>query len=183
MSTTTTTPPAGWYQDPADPAAQRWWDGTQWTADRRLPAPTPFRPYGEHLGAPTGSPQTLWTWLIAVLPFISFTLSFLVGYFLYWPLLTAGVPEAVANFAAYPVVLALAWLFAVQDWRGLGRRGYPRPNLSWMIVLPPLVYLVVRGRRLRKIGIKSTWIELTYVLGIVSVWILNAGVTYLATQL
>jgi hypothetical protein len=23
-------PPAGWYQDPADPREVRWWDGTQW---------------------------------------------------------------------------------------------------------------------------------------------------------
>ena len=23
-------PPAGWYQDPADPQEVRWWDGTQW---------------------------------------------------------------------------------------------------------------------------------------------------------
>ncbi|MCS5713471.1 G5 domain-containing protein [Herbiconiux sp. CPCC 205716] len=26
----TTTPP-GWYTDPSDPTAQRWWDGTRWT--------------------------------------------------------------------------------------------------------------------------------------------------------
>lgn len=25
-------PPANWYPDPWDPAALRWWDGTQWTA-------------------------------------------------------------------------------------------------------------------------------------------------------
>ena len=132
---------------------------------------------------PADSPHSAWTWLIAVLPFISFALNLLVGYFLYWPLLVAGVPEALLSFAAYPGVLALAWLFAIQDWRALGRHLYPRPNLAWMILLPPLVYLVVRGRGLRKIGIKSTWIELTYVLGIVSVGMLNFAVTYLATRI
>ncbi|MDA8311806.1 MAG: DUF2510 domain-containing protein [Actinomycetota bacterium] len=25
------TVPAGWYQDPHDPARVRWWDGTKWT--------------------------------------------------------------------------------------------------------------------------------------------------------
>lgn len=24
----------GWYQDPEDAQCVRWWDGTQWTADR-----------------------------------------------------------------------------------------------------------------------------------------------------
>lgn len=27
--------PAGWYPDPSDPSAQRYWDGSQWTAQTR----------------------------------------------------------------------------------------------------------------------------------------------------
>jgi hypothetical protein len=35
-------PAAAWYPDPAGSAAQRWWDGVQWTQQTRaLPAPPP----------------------------------------------------------------------------------------------------------------------------------------------
>jgi hypothetical protein len=34
------TPSAGWYEDPEDPAGLRYWDGSQWTEDR-APAETP----------------------------------------------------------------------------------------------------------------------------------------------
>ncbi|WP_295818936.1 DUF2510 domain-containing protein [uncultured Microbacterium sp.] len=43
--------PAGWYPDPADPTARRWWDGTQWTA-QTAPAPR-FGEYAPTPGAPT----------------------------------------------------------------------------------------------------------------------------------
>ncbi|MGX1703215.1 Ltp family lipoprotein [Microbacterium sp. NPDC055357] len=33
------TPPAGWYPDPQDPAAQRYWDGAQWTTHTAGTAP------------------------------------------------------------------------------------------------------------------------------------------------
>lgn len=39
--------PAGWYPDPADAAARRWWDGTQWTA-QTAPAPR----FGEYAPMP-----------------------------------------------------------------------------------------------------------------------------------
>jgi Protein of unknown function (DUF2510) len=31
-------PLAGWYPDPSDPSAQRWWDGTRWSAEYVRPA-------------------------------------------------------------------------------------------------------------------------------------------------
>ncbi len=34
----TTRPPAGWYADPADPTAWRWWDGSAWTTFTSAPA-------------------------------------------------------------------------------------------------------------------------------------------------
>lgn len=34
-------PVPGWYPDPQGPPAERWWDGTAWTAHTRVPAPPP----------------------------------------------------------------------------------------------------------------------------------------------
>ncbi|MDT5103490.1 MAG: hypothetical protein QOI25_1003 [Mycobacterium sp.] len=36
------TAPAGWHEDPNDPALQRFWDGSAWT-DRREPTPSNYQ--------------------------------------------------------------------------------------------------------------------------------------------
>ena len=38
------TPPTGWYPDPADAQRQRYWDGTNWTAETRPLNPEPAAP-------------------------------------------------------------------------------------------------------------------------------------------
>lgn len=38
MLSVVSTPPFGWYDDPQDPAQQRWWDGVRW-GDQRRPRP------------------------------------------------------------------------------------------------------------------------------------------------
>src|SRR4051812_50196596 len=36
--------PAGWYDDPADPTQQRYWDGNTWTDQRRAQqGPSPYQ--------------------------------------------------------------------------------------------------------------------------------------------
>jgi hypothetical protein len=37
-------PIAGWYPDPENPAAERWWDGTAWSDHRRASTVTPVAP-------------------------------------------------------------------------------------------------------------------------------------------
>ncbi len=51
--------PAGWYPDPSDESAQRWWDGQRWTAVTRPagttgpdPDPAPAQPAREPVQAP-----------------------------------------------------------------------------------------------------------------------------------
>ena len=39
MSTPDASPPAGWYPDPQDDRAERWWNGLAWTASTREPEP------------------------------------------------------------------------------------------------------------------------------------------------
>ncbi|MGW1721116.1 DUF2510 domain-containing protein, partial [Streptomyces sp. NPDC002156] len=36
-----TTPPPGWYRDPAAPHTERWWGGTAWTDHWRTPSEPP----------------------------------------------------------------------------------------------------------------------------------------------
>ncbi len=36
-NTNTMLPPAGWYRDPIDPSASRWWDGDAWTDRTHVP--------------------------------------------------------------------------------------------------------------------------------------------------
>ncbi|MGH3624803.1 MAG: phospholipid scramblase-related protein [Sciscionella sp.] len=54
---TTSPPPHGWYQDPAERRLQRWWDGTQWTEHTRAgtDAPAPQ----EHGNTSDASPWEL----------------------------------------------------------------------------------------------------------------------------
>ena len=37
-------PVAGWYSDPLKRGSERWWDGTAWTDQTRMAAPTPIAP-------------------------------------------------------------------------------------------------------------------------------------------
>jgi hypothetical protein len=54
--------PSGWYNDPANPGTERFWDGTQWTEHTRTPpfAPPPPPPFSQgNRGAyPAGSGTT-----------------------------------------------------------------------------------------------------------------------------
>lgn len=41
-------PPAGFYEDPADPAKERWWNGQEWTDAIRTREALPPPPYGQY---------------------------------------------------------------------------------------------------------------------------------------
>lgn len=139
--------PAGWYPDPSGTQSQRWWDGTQWTdhvSDPTAPAVA--------LTAPEGAvTNTVWIWLIIVLPLLP-----LLG------LLTVDW-RSMFDFAAYTsgnssdvlqaqlalflspgylgaaiggwVVYGLNAFFAYRDWRFLQRAGVPRPfHFAWVFL-------------------------------------------------
>lgn len=64
----TNAPAAGWYPDPRDTRAQRYWDGTGWTAQTRpgMPSPPLPPPYG---AVPAGGhhgrrPDTYLVWAV-----------------------------------------------------------------------------------------------------------------------
>jgi hypothetical protein len=226
-----TEPAAGWYRDPANGSAWRWWDGATWTAHVRAdeqavaavptaPAePTPPGPvpqpgqaaagpatvggpvtstadipvtdqqYWHSLAAEVievprlphhtvsaevgplgrsapayvrdwqdlGSPQTAGIWLLAALPLMSIpialamSIAFAIG----------GLPFG--NVAASGVVLGLCWVFGYFDMRSLAARGYHRPSIWWMLLLPPLFYFIARGRSVRRENMRAWPPELLYV--------------------
>lgn len=49
------TRPPGWYVDPDLPRLQRYWDGTEWTKDRRMPPS--HRDFSPGWPAGTGYPR------------------------------------------------------------------------------------------------------------------------------
>ena len=76
-------PSAGWYPDPSTPGILRFWDGTAWTAHTSTPNPVAQPP-----AAPAAAPEprkspgvdtnTVWIWLIVLLPLASSLLALLV---------------------------------------------------------------------------------------------------------
>ncbi len=67
--------PPGWYRDPTDPAAERWWDGARWTtAVRRAPG----APGGPVSGAPARSRRARDLAAVAAVVVITVTAAALV---------------------------------------------------------------------------------------------------------
>jgi Protein of unknown function (DUF2510) len=162
--------PAGWYQDPANPAGHRWWSGAGWTDHTIVPdthvAPAPaaveitqpeetpyvpfasapgYQPFGAQVGKPAWS--TPWIWVISALPLASLVLSFIGGF----------IDGATGNYVPLPVMTFIAsvviWvtyiLLAVGDSRSLRRQGHLHPtNPAWMII--PLIYVILRTVRVRQ---------------------------------
>lgn len=184
--------PAGWYPDPQSPAAQRWWDGTQWSAHVQ-PAPTAWAP-------PAPAPvqvgtSTPWVWLaivVSVLPYLTVFLIDWNGYLdslvriqyqpsaamagmMQWQL--SALLVSLLSWVALGAFIVLAWL----DWRELIRRGVPAP-FSWAWAFFALaggaaVYMIGRAvvlkRRTESGGWPplSTWIAVTAVAYVLSlIW-------------
>jgi uncharacterized protein DUF2510/uncharacterized protein DUF4333 len=65
--TVETPQPAGWYDDPNDPSAQRYWDGKDWPPQRQrkstassAPLPPPPPPHSASQGGPASGQQAPW---------------------------------------------------------------------------------------------------------------------------
>jgi hypothetical protein len=97
-------PTAGWYVDPANPHAQRWWDGRQWT-------PYVHPPLG---GAPSegSSPHDALHWIVPV------------GRS--WQAIAAGYAGLISLFAwpLGPIAIGLGlWALAVASKKSTHGRG------------------------------------------------------------
>jgi hypothetical protein len=109
---------------------------------------------------PKGSPQTPGIWLLSSLPFMTLGLSGIST------LLVIATGNPLLTYAGTPVALGLAWFFALLDAQELEQRGWRRSSVLWMLLFPPLVYLIVRGRSIRTQGGRAWPSELVYLAGI-----------------
>src|SRR5687768_15333770 len=159
---------AGWYPEPSGVEGQRWWDGTRWTEYATpLAAPThpqaQYAPYGTETASrvPEGTPvDTVWVWVIVVLPSLSIIPLFLWDLEGYMLRSMANPGAADASLYRDPMYLAgvlLGWVgygaavvVAYLDMVALRRLGYSRQfHWAWAF-LWSLVYLIGRAVVVRR---------------------------------
>jgi hypothetical protein len=131
--------PAGWYQDPSNPASKRWWDGTQWTEQVSAPYVA-----AEQQTAPAGTNvQTPWIWLNVLLPLLGLIPLFFLDFSgilresmanpndptaaLDAQLALFTHPAIITSYVLSFLIMAATILFAYLDWKELTRRGVPAP--------------------------------------------------------
>lgn len=120
----------------------------------------PVQPVQQAQSAPASAPiaraprpatapaKTRWSSLLFAFPFvfpIAVGMVLALGYAggAAGNIITLAVIGAVAALA----LLAVAFIFADHDRRELIARGYePAPSLGWMLLLPPVAYLIARRR-------------------------------------
>ncbi|WP_158861787.1 DUF2510 domain-containing protein [Leifsonia sp. AG29] len=148
---------AGWYPDPTGMQGLRWWDGLRWTA-HTAPAVNPYAaPALDRRPLPaTTSVNTVWIWLVVLLPLVSSLLILLLHPQLDLLASPSGRPGFVDPFALlggplYFVVMFANWtisaaiiVFSWLDWRELTRRGVDRP-FHWAWAFLGIVYPIGRS--------------------------------------
>jgi len=107
-----------------------------------------------------GSAQTVGGWLLALSP----VLLPLVAVGVQLALDPLGLPEGAPLLAGIGVALVIAWVLAGADIAQLRRNSYLPPSIAWMLLLPPLAYLVARGRKVRRDEGLAWPLELVFLL-------------------
>ena len=119
-------------------------------AEPAVAAEPAFRPapVAQPARRPSAPTKTRWSSLLVAFPFIyPFAVAMVVG-LAYAGGLSANVMALVIIGAVVAVAALIpAWVFADSDRRELVARGYePAPSLAWMLLLPPVAYLLARRR-------------------------------------
>jgi Protein of unknown function (DUF2510) len=178
---------AGWYPDPLQPGAERWWDGTAWsTATRLIAAPA------VETGSPapiTSGVDSIWIWLVVLVPVLNLLrlpLMDIGGYVQavfeatrygrgsgqIAAVLTTWGPRFLLSSALGVVTYGLTVLFGALDWLRLRRLGVDRPfHWAWGF-LWSLVYVIGRAvvirRRTGKLS-PTLWISIAVVIVVIAV--------------
>jgi hypothetical protein len=178
--------PAGWYPVAPGSPQLRWWDGTQWTEHHHTVGVSPMNPVyaGPDLRAPEGTKTgTVWIWIFALVPLLQLAeIPFLLTF--YTKVLGAfslSDPTAVEHAEFAPdsgiwglwgvalVGYAICVVFALLDYRALGKRGVPRPfHWAWTF-LSSLVYMIGRTvvvRRRTGTGLAPLWVNIAALVAV-----------------
>lgn len=111
-------------------------------------APAPVAPAPSVPRRGTAPAKTRWSSLLFAFPFVFPVVIGMIVALAYaggaaGNLVTLAIIGGVAAFA----LIAVAFMFADHDRRELRERGYePAPSLAWMLLLPPIGYLIARRR-------------------------------------
>jgi len=173
------TPPPGWYPDPAGTNRRRWWDGRAWT---EYYGDSTWDGTVEQPPLPPGARvNTVFIWILTLLPLVSVValLSWdIPGYFRRVledpqnPLVAYSDPGLLllqgTGFLLYAAQVVLAYF----DWRALKRIGVVKP-FHWAWSFLSIVYYigrpVVLWRRVHG-GLAPLWTWIAvYLLSIVAV--------------
>jgi hypothetical protein len=191
--------PAGWYSDPAGGSGKRWWDGSRWTENVRLPdAPPPapvignyvptvgasvgapvgrdFRPTRQLPTAEIGTAYSRASWWLAGSP-LWISLPQVIVFAVVDALVTPPVASvlqvaAIVNLLFWAILVGLAFA----DRAALLRGGNDSAASPWWTLLTPLAYLIARARH---VGFYATggW---TSVIWWIVAAIISPGVAVLA---
>ncbi|QPE04982.1 DUF2510 domain-containing protein [Microbacterium schleiferi] len=212
-------PPAGWYPDPMAPGILRFWDGTAWTAHTSAPTPAaqpaaatpaapPTRP--EPRKSPGVDTNTVWIWLIVLLPLASSLLALLVPwrsmlFFMHgWQFNTYTQPDHMPDLRLFMqpfdiffspwwwaitlfgfAIYGFSVWFAYLDQRELHSRGIDRPfPWPWMFlsIVYPIGRIVVAIRRTGT-GWAPLWgLIAAQVVGIIVGVVVSAQITLATLQ-
>jgi hypothetical protein len=199
-NTTGGTTPAGWYPVAPGSSQLRWWDGTAWTDHVHDQA---LAQVGGALKAPEGTnPNTVWIWILALLPLLGVASLFLFNPTPYFqsvissvgsdPTPTSTLQAEMSFFTSsgYLLLVALGFviyaitvIFAALDWRQLKALDIPRPfHWAWAF-LPSgygqIVYMIGRFvvvKRRTGTGLTPLWVWIgtTVVVYVVAgIWTLS----------
>jgi hypothetical protein len=131
--------PAPLFAEPVAPVAQP-------VAGPAAQSPAQPQPVAPRRSAPPA--KTRWSSLLVAFPFVFPVVIGMIVALAYaggaaGNLVTLAIIGGIAAFA----MIAVAFMFADYDRRELRERGYePAPSLAWMLLLPPVAYLLARRR-------------------------------------
>jgi hypothetical protein len=142
--------PESLFAEPAAPAEK---PEPQLFETLRLAPEPPAASAPQVAQAPVRRPanKTRWSSLLAAYPVVYPLVVGMAAALAYAGGAASSVPTVV-GIAVVVAVLGLvpAWIAAEQDRRELRERGIERvPSMGWMLLVPPIAYLVVRARLLR----------------------------------